>query len=286
MLPRRSLSAVAALAFVTLVAGAGSSKAAPVDTIIGDSSTPSACAALVAGDAGVACPNGIMVNSAVPGAGGGTFTFTGYSGNPGTSTTTALTFKSTSAPESNVVGESGIGENASSTGACTDTLQAANCEIAGTTSVLLSDNNSNDPITDVVVGSVQSGENFQIWTGTTLADLAEFGSVIAGGSTACVAFDSTTGTCEIDNLPAGTLFVAVQSGGDGNVLLTAVSQAGNSVITTPEPASLVLLGTALVGFWMFRRRRGPTAARKSELQGTICRLSSPMPAATFRPTWP
>ena len=109
------------------------------------------------------------------------FTVTGYSNSSFTSASaTALTYKSSVANVPNPpggnpaepAGERGFGENSAPGIACSDTFGAPECEIAGTTAVTLT---STDPIDDLFVGSVQSGENFQIWAGDSLANLTKFG---------------------------------------------------------------------------------------------------------------
>jgi hypothetical protein len=151
---------------------------------------------------------------------GVTFTATGFSGAPG-GTAAALTLKTSG----NGFDESGLGENAGGppgTAACSD----GHCEIAGSASVGVVAGSA--VIHDVIVGSVQATEGFQIWTGTVSGGTvtwSTFGSPIFGGTTAC---DGSGGgaTCEVI-FPTLVQAVAVQNNTAnapaGNVLLTELS---------------------------------------------------------------
>jgi len=192
---------------------------------------------------------------------GSTLTATGFSGAPNgaSSTETALTLKPIQGPPANPLGENGLGENAGTGTGCTDTFAATDCESANPTSVALVTSSNKDPITDVVIGSVQAGESFQLYTSTdmNLADLAPFGSVIVGGTSACVPFMSAAATCQI-TFPATDDFLAVGlQDVSGDVLLSAVSE--NAPMMPDEPAPLWLLGIALVGIGVFRLRNKRTS---------------------------
>jgi len=102
---------------------------------------------------------------------------------------------------------------------------------------------------DAIIGSVQSGEQFNFFTGSSIGGL-NFLETVTGGTASCTPFMGIADTCLINFTNAAV--IGVEQNNAGDVLITAVS--GNFT-SAPEPASLALLGAGLVAFGVLRRRR-------------------------------
>ena len=177
---------------------------------------------------------------------GDSVTAHGFTGAPGSGAGNVnLTFKPT---PPNSAAKGGLGVQSNNTAVtCTD----PECEIAPPTSVSAT-RNGTTLITDAIIGSVESGDTFNFFVQTTEGGAFTQLNGAPIGIT-CVGPGFVVGpvaeTCQWF-APAGqTRFgVAVQAVA-GDELLNSVSTA------VPEPTTLLMVGTALVGLGAGWRRR-------------------------------
>lgn len=130
----------------------------------------------------------------------------------------------------------------------------------------------------VLGGGLQTGDTLRLLTnlnvnGTTLQPLMLVGTVGVGANGAPTinfapvttnVVDAATGACATFTVSADSLNlldpVALLNGLRGNVTLNACGNCGAAATPTPEPATMLLLGTGIVGFAANMRKRKRMAA--------------------------
>jgi hypothetical protein len=222
---------------ILAVCGVGAGLGAEVEVDFG-ALTPSPNGCTVSGaDSGYVCANTQSFTAA-----GDTFTATGFEDPFAPPVTGALTLKPLTGgplpPPANTFAESGLGENNSPPGTpCTGT----DCAIDRPFGVAMVAGGS--PINDAIIGSLDTDDTFNFFTGSSIATLSFFGM-----------FDSTcagpvAGTCLITFPDAAAIAVQTDS---GSVLITAVST--NATVPESSTWAMMVLGFAGLSYAGFRQR--------------------------------
>ncbi len=228
-----------ALVFFGILVVGGAGGALPAEVDFGSlTPSPGGCSTTF-GDSGSVCAN-TQTFTAI----GNTFTATGFN-NPFAPGDGALTLKPLPA---NTFAESGLGENNTGPGTpCT----SADCAIDRPFGLTVAA--SGNPMNDVIIGSVDPGDTFNLFTGSSISGLTFFGMFGTGGDPCS---GPVAGTCLFTFPDAAVVGIQTDA---GSVLLTAVSATASGTVPEPSTWAMLLFGFAGLGFVGYRKAR-PTRA--------------------------